>query len=305
MVDSTLHPEDRLRVLLARFTDCRASWRKPICEMLEKLHHHDWGTVLFGGTIRDLMIGGLSAEPRDIDLVVRGVEVQQLEHVFGQQLKRLTRFGGVHLEFKGWLFDVWPLHETWAFRTGAFPATFEELPKTTFLNIEAIAAELFPRRGKKRQVYSHGFFEAYESRILDINFEENPFPSLCVVRALITAAKLGFGMGIRLAKYVSVYGTRVTLEELISIQRAHYGIVRCHAQELDMWLRHVDTEVKRGTSNSIRLPVTRERQMLLWDWVPQPPNGVCLSARNDARRTRQRPALQRRTMQRLQREFWT
>lgn len=89
------------------------------------------------------------------------------------------------------------------------------MPKTTFLNVEAAAVELATVHGKSRRIYTHGFFEALADRTLEINFEENPFPALCVVRALITAARLQFLIGPKLSKYLVHYGRIFSGEELV------------------------------------------------------------------------------------------
>ena len=62
------------------------------------------------------------------------------------------------------------------------------MPKTTFLNVEAVAVELNPRPTRSRKLYESGFFEGVATETIEINLEENPFPDLCVARSLLTAA---------------------------------------------------------------------------------------------------------------------
>jgi hypothetical protein len=80
------------------------------------------------------------------------------------------------------MIDVWPLGDTWAlrqFRIGS--GDFESLTRTTFLNVEGVIVDLSaPQRGRRR-VYASGFFEALQTRVLDINLEENPYPELSAI----------------------------------------------------------------------------------------------------------------------------
>ena len=59
---------------------------------------------------------------------------------------------------------IWPLGLTWAFRNGhSGPPSFESLSTTTFLNVEAIAVELWPAKGQGRHVFENHFFDAVMS----------------------------------------------------------------------------------------------------------------------------------------------
>jgi hypothetical protein len=219
---------------------------------------------LFGGALRDLMVAGPSAVPRDVDLVIAGAQSKALEDALAVHVKRRTRFGGLHLGVDDWMIDIWPLRETWAFREQHVETGFSMLPRTTFLNVEAVAVELAPRRGRRRVVYAHGFFEGVLDGVVEINFEENPFPTLCVVRGLITAARLQFRLGPRLARYVLHYSGLSSIEELVDVQRSHYGYVRASPDELHTWLAAVSDQVSSRPCGPVSLPVSRSRQLEFW-----------------------------------------
>lgn len=212
------------------------------------------------------MVGGASVIPRDIDVVVGYTTNEDLTMTLMDRLTRRTRFGGLHLNSGGWLFDVWPLQETWAFREGHVTCQgFSDLPKTTFLDVEAVAVELNPKRGTARRVYTNGFFEAISSRTIDINLEENPCPELCVVRSLITAAKLGFALGPRLARYVAYHGKKASMEELVEFQQSHYGHVYCCRDELSVWIKSIEQQARHSKRLVARLPLPSHRQLKLWN----------------------------------------
>ena len=188
-----------LRRRLAWFLESRSPWRSPLVSALRGLGH-TIPIYLFGGAVRDLAIFGRSANPIDIDLVVGGVSVRELEAVLGAFVTRRTSFGGLKLTISGTSVDIWPLQETWAFRVNGFAnPTFAELPATTFLNVEAVAAEMKSDCLRVGRIYSKGFFESIGKREIDLNFISNPFPEKAVVRSLALASRIGFSVGPALA----------------------------------------------------------------------------------------------------------
>lgn len=248
----------QLRQRVARFVQTRSPGSHPVARVIRVLRERRWHAFLFGGVLRDLMIHGGAARPRDVDIVVDGVSVGDLEAVFRTSVVRRTRFGGLHLRVDGWMFDIWPLAETWALREQAIPFSgASALPCSTFLNVEAIAAEIRVSPGRPGALYARGFFESILSRTLDINLEANPHPTLCIVRSLITAAHLRFAIGPRLAAYIESRSRGVPLEELVAVQLAHYGCVRASGDTLSAWLRSVSEQQRHARSGNVVLPMTR------------------------------------------------
>ncbi|MEL7499559.1 MAG: hypothetical protein AAFN77_18290 [Planctomycetota bacterium] len=257
-------------------------WKQPIVDMLRTLQEANTEAVFFGGTLRSLLIsrllGNKQGRPRDIDIVVSGNSVDEIKEIVKDKIERETRFGGLKVQEANWEFDLWPLEKTWAFvKDDEAHREFSELPKTTFFNMEAIAVEVWPKPGKARKVFAgnNQFFNGIRERVLEINREENPYPSLCVVRGLIMASGLGFDLGPKLTKYIASHGDGLTLSEIEEVQRAHYGSQRRMSTELKSWISHVaEAHVKRPSSNS-SLPVKRQKE--LW---PGKPLGskVCIHA---------------------------
>jgi hypothetical protein len=237
--------------------------REDLRLVIRRIASRNWDAVMFGGTLRDLMLKPSNWLPRDIDIVVDRVSNDELADEFSDLLARRTRFGGLHLKRHA-VFDLWSLPSTWAINAFGLPKTFEELPKTTFLNIEAVAIELCSQRGRGRTIHSDGFFDSLRSKTLEINLEPNPFPELCIVRSLIMAAKLDFAIGERLARYLIKQRSLTDPKALIDVQLQHYGIVRLTTREIDSWLHCIEADYER--SNRITLPVSKERQNVLWDW---------------------------------------
>lgn len=209
---------------LTEFVSRPTRWRPAIRLLRDRLQGSGWATYVFGGTLRDILLHSAWFPPRDLDLVVDGVALPELEDRLEQYIVRRTRFGGLHLLVDKLPVDIWPLDTTWAFRERyVAQANPSELPKTTFLNVEAIVAELFPRPGRGRRIYDGGFFGALSRRLLDINLEPNPFPALCVVRAIVMGSKLNFAFSPRLVDYIKIHSLRLSWSDLESAQYGHYG----------------------------------------------------------------------------------
>lgn len=261
--------KSRLRAEVARFykRDGRL-WKQPIVDTLRELQETNARAVFFGGTLRSLLASRMfchkAGRPRDVDIVVSGALIEDLRERFEEIISRTTRFGGLQLQRLGWQFDVWPLDRTWAFVNDAVvDPEFEHLPSTTFFNLEAIAVEVWASPGKPRAIYSGDdqFFEGLMDRVLEINREENPYPELCVVRALVMSSGLEFQIGPRLAKYVVDHGEVMTQADLAEVQRHHYGSLRREPSQLKSWIEHIANAITETSEGPIRLPLSRQQHL--------------------------------------------
>lgn len=224
-----------------------SAWKSPILDVLGALRQSSVQAVLFGGTLRSLLTArlfeGKRGRPRDVDVVVSGAPLTDLEQRFGSILSRKTRFGGLHLKNGPWQFDVWPVAETWAFKyDNATEPSFAELPSTTTFNLEAIAVEAWPTSSRSRALFSGDdqFFEGIRSRTLELNRSYSPFPELTVVRGLVMASELGFRIGPRFAHYVQEHGSSMTMARLDHVQWSHYGCTRIEGRTLAEMILYVE-----------------------------------------------------------------
>ena len=259
-----------LRERLARFLSNHSDWKTPLKLTLDRIGQNHWEAAIFGGVLRDLLVLGNAQLPRDVDIVVNVTDASELEDVFGDVLHDKTRFGGLRLRPKGWLIDVWTLNNTWAFRTGFLKnPSFTQLPCTTFLNVEAVAAEIVPQSGYPRRIYSAGFFEAVENKLLDINFEPNPYPALCTVRSIITALRLGFSLSGRLAQYIVNCARELPAQAFVDAQMSHYGNVRVRQGRLLEYIDSLEKQLHASAEAVVYLPENRKEQLELSTyWAP-------------------------------------
>ena len=252
--------------VLGRVPPQTAIIRRQMAEVVRRLREYKYNAYFFGGSLRDLVIRPESALPRDVDIVVDAPSNAVLADRFADLCLRQTRFGGIRLR-RGLLFDIWALPETWAFKTGVISPAFEGLPSTTFLNIEAVVAQLYACPGEKRIIHEKGFYDAVAKCELEINFEPNPYPALCVIRSLIMAEQLGFSIGRRLARYIIEQTGHASafFIDLIEAQRSHYGAVRWPEDVLRQWISSISDQYDRSVDR-IAIP---DGQASLFDDYPE------------------------------------
>jgi len=228
-------------------------WGTELKKTLQKFETEGCSVYIVGGFLRDLMLYGPSASPRDIDIVFEGVPVEKVEFFFWNQKERKNRFGGLRLKSGDCPFDVWSLRDTWAFRNKkVHRVSFSTLPHTAFLNLDAIALRW--KDNSEDEVVSNGFFEGISNRTLEINLEENPFPETCIVRALIAASTLDFAIGPKLAAYIFRYSKKTSLTELQRVQRGRYGFIPLDGEDLRSCFSAIEAQLSRSRVSTVSLP---------------------------------------------------
>jgi hypothetical protein len=183
--------------------------------LFKKITKHG-DVLLFGGAIRDILA---DKTPRDYDFVVT-FRSSFLEEILASFEFRKNRFGGYKLVLDGIKIDIWSIDDTWAFRNKLISSSPENLTKTVFLNIDSIAVNLC--RGN---VYAKRYREAIEKNLLDIVLEKNPFPELCVLRALIFKCTNNINISKNLREFIVKWkhGVNEPIDILYNIQRSRNG----------------------------------------------------------------------------------
>ena len=143
---------------------------------------------------------------------------------------------------------MWTLSSTWAFQNKLvqYNSRFSDYTKTPFLNIEAIAVEMFAKKGKKRAVYSNGFFESIKNQTLEINLEENPDPEVNISRAIFMSFHYGFSLGPHLRNYITTHARQLNKDRLLAIYKEKYLLSDSSIGRLNT----VFEEIERGTYTS-------------------------------------------------------
>jgi hypothetical protein len=150
-----------------------------IAEMLDGLNRCGPPMIL-GGAVRDWIF---NKPPRDIDITV-DCPIETLSFLTKYKARK-NNFGGYKLKIDGTEFDIWSLESTWAFKNDAsFEKNLVVVPRTVFLTTDAIAYRL-----DNKELYENGFSKCIETKKLGIVYEPNPYPFLCVSKALCALFK--------------------------------------------------------------------------------------------------------------------
>jgi len=261
--------ETRLRKQLARLL-AKPSKMSTAISVLKTWQRRGWGPILFGGVVRDLVVLGRRHFPRDVDVVLANVRIEELIEDLVPHEYRLNRFGGLHAIVNRWSFDVWPLERTWAFTHDPnLMSSAENLPKTTFLNIEAVAVT-FSTSERIGKIYSHGFFEGIERKCIAINYRDNPYPALSAIRAVMTAVKLRYRISADLADYFVQVVNYAGASELVTAQEHHYQKVVFRKADVEALKDHFARELDHTSATEIELPHRYQpTQLSFWP----PPDG--------------------------------
>ena len=243
-----------LRARLGRFVGIDSKRHYPhLYSVLEDIRNNNFPAFLCGGAVRDMLLCNNSI-PRDLDIILGYVSREQLQTLFPDHIKGETSLGGLKLQVKDWSIDMWPIQDTWAFKEGKIIGKgFSDYPKITFLNIDAIAIQLFSKRRQKREIYSKGFFEAITERTIELNFEENPTPAECIVRALRIANKFKFVIGPRLARYMVSYTNQMEIEELAEIYQRRYMSADVTVEKLHNCFKSIETQMKASDNRPVKV----------------------------------------------------
>ena len=210
----------------------------------------DWDIYLFGGIPRSLWMEQKSFVFRDFDLVVSDESFEHFCSVYSSSIVRKNRFGGVKLNINNVDYDLWALSSTWAFRQGLVEdVSFETLPDTVFLNADSIVFELSPSQGNRRKVYEGGFYRAMKEKKISIKLSENPFPELCVLRALNFAVKYNFSFSPDLAHYICEKLSSISINKFVETQISHYGRLLFSEEDLVSYRSIMESCLEKGLLN--------------------------------------------------------
>jgi len=243
-----------LRLRLGRFVTTDSRRRHPyLYRTLEDLRRTKYPAYLCGGAVRNLLLCN-SKTPRDLDIILGYVSKEKLADLFSEKIKGRTGLGGLKLQVKDWSIDMWALKDTWAFKEGEIGGNgFSDYPKITFLNVDAIAIQLFAKGKKKREIYSNGFFEAICTKTIELNHKENPSPAKCIVRALRIADKFKFSIGPRLASYMVSYVNKGEIEELAEIYQRRYTSKSISVDILYKCMKSIEEQLKTSAKSSVQM----------------------------------------------------
>jgi predicted nucleotidyltransferase len=213
---------------LRRIRDEGTPFSRALVDLQTRLKNVE--AVVFGGFVRDAV---LNRTPYDIDVVVAAsgsAGFKKIRERFYDYKIAITGFGGLKLEnAEGVKVDLWALSETVALKEqGVTNPTFHDLLKTTFFNVQTVAVDL----QDLQTIYSNGFYEAMRDRVLEINYEPNPYPANCVMRTFVMQHLTGFQLGPKLLHYMKLRAEDVRLKDIIRMQKIRHGEVLVSEEQI-------------------------------------------------------------------------
>jgi hypothetical protein len=178
---------------------------RTLCNILTTLRNHSASLVVFGGWVRDHVYSYMlqqNFQPRDIDIVVDGLDFYQLQQLLPSDSK-VNIFGGFSIEDSTTKIDIWLLKDTYLIKKFNLEQKFETLPQTTVFRINSIIFKpkqlwLVP------DIYDLGCIDALEHKILDFQSCFIPFPEIQVARALIYSVKLNLTLKPGITDFIKV-----------------------------------------------------------------------------------------------------
>lgn len=195
----------------------------------------------FGGVCRSLWD---NQNPRDIDMVVDDVLWDKFKHAITKRIDleknpsqmRYNRFGGLKFSLLSendpeatLTIDAWPISQTWAFANQiSGPSSPTLLPETTLINVESIVALIWHPDDQDPNmepwIFEKGFFDAMQSRTLEIQNEHTPDPALCIAR-IKKFEKQGWKIGESVQAFLDHHrATPAGSDEAVKLAtQKHYG----------------------------------------------------------------------------------
>ena len=152
--------------------------------------------AVVGGILRDWI---LHQEYRDIDLTI-DCDTDKLTRLIHESYweHEDNYFGGHKLSFGKLKVDIWAFNKTWAFQHQTCQPTFSNWLGTTFFNIDSIVYLV-----QDEQIIENGFLKAFGSKTLDVVFQDNPAPTLCVLKSILHKKKYGLEYSPTLTQYLT------------------------------------------------------------------------------------------------------
>ncbi len=237
-------------------------WPK-VGEVFEIIKQKKWPSVICGGAVRELVLGRKTL-PRDLDVIIGCIDIENIMEAFDSFPHKRTRMGGITLCLDPWNIDIWPLNETWAIRNNRsrFKPTFQDYTKTTFLNIDAVAVQLYVKPGEKRRIYSSCFFDGIINHTIEVNLEDNPNPLGCIVKSLVLSKRYHFKIGPRLAHFIVTHMQENKINEVKRIYKEKYYGKELREQDFSIFLNQIKNNLCKSDYKSINLfGSTRYRQL--------------------------------------------
>lgn len=202
--------------------------------------------LLIGGAVRSyLEAGGMylrNEPPRDFDFVIRKICIAEFEKIIKKIPFEKNRFGGYKVFVDDFIFDIWKLETTWAFRHGQLKTKRANLYRSVFLNIDSIVYDLMDDK-----FYNNIYFHAKKTNTLDVVFQPNPCVELNLLRALCFKRKYHMRISKKLRNLFleSINENPKLVDDMYKLQMDHYGVAKLSLDDIKREVNSINHELLR------------------------------------------------------------
>ena len=200
--------------------------------------------VLIGGVLREYIDNECINSLRDIDIVIEIKNYKVWNDIINKYSPCKNKFSGYKFVCSGFIFDVWPIEETWAFKNNIIKYNETEtlvskLQDTVFLNMDAIVFDFTTGIW-----YKERYEEAIKNGTIDVVLEENPQIPLNIVRLFVIKNRYNMNVSETLKKIIRDTIKKYTdldsfIDDLINIQENRYHTVHLSRELLRKEIKNI------------------------------------------------------------------
>lgn len=202
-----------------------------IIHVLDEISRKRKNVYIFSGLIRDFFLKSVDA-PRDIDVVVSG---DDLESLWQNNVVKKNQFGGTKIQYGETILDIWCMKNTWGIKRKKVFCNVDELLNTSFFNFSAIAYDY----KNNKFIVGDSFVDFLNNRTLDLVYDENPYPELCIINSLYYSHKTGCRLSDRLNQWIFRHYNE-NIYDYDAAQLNHFGKVLYSRNDLDVFVESLN-----------------------------------------------------------------
>lgn len=158
---------------------------RPPAESLFNELNNAGDLFLIGGVLREYLDNDAINSLRDIDIVIKINDTNVWNNIIKKYNPSKNIFCGYKFICSEFIFDVWLIEETWAFKNNLVHYNncdefIENLQHTVFLNMDALVYDF-----KKGIWYKDKYDKAIKENTIDVVLKDNPQIPLNIVRLFV------------------------------------------------------------------------------------------------------------------------
>ena len=193
---------------------------------------------IFGGVISNYFLSFPRKVPRDVDIVISKMNVK-IERLLNRYLKKRNRFNGYEMKIGNMQYDIWKTEKTWTlYKNPILQKEGKELflPETVFFNITSCIYDL----NRKELLLHRRFKNGINNGEINIINEDNPYPELCVVKAMEYRETYKLRLADNLMWYILKHGKKISRSEYENAQISHYGYKKYSNAQINIFIINIE-----------------------------------------------------------------